>query len=782
MALNGGLGLGMTMSLQDLATGPLEKLSANFMKFDRVTDESLTKFTRLSGLMKTGMLAIGGAAVAAGAAAFGLAVRAQRFDQAMADAGIRMGASVEQMGALRAAALSTDAVMAGFSADQTALTLKAMAEEGYGAEASMQALMPTLHLARITGQDAAQTAGFLTDALSVFGLQARDAELATDKMVFAMQRFGITNKELAPLVSSVGAAAKLAGANLDDTLLTLGLIVQGSSDVGQAGMAARMAFMQMADENVRKKLSGVGISVTDASKRMRSMAAILTDLTGKTAKMTDAQRSQTIASIFGNRAAGGMNIVMEQLANGVEDGTGKILKGAAATKFLMEQMGGAGGMSKRMAEALQMSTLGGQMQAFGASVSTTLTQLGSLIAPVFRPLVETALLAAEAFRAIFPKTVPGLDGWVKQFEGVKLLFKGLIQLFTSGEMSGAVADDMLKAKNAGIMRFAIDVFLWVNRIKNFLSNMVDGFRDNMENLRPTFEILKAALGELGNVFGIVTGTADENRDAFGRAGAEGRSLGESISSGLNTAMRAATVAITFATAAVELLKTAWSALGPVVMAAGGILVGTMQAIYGVLTDDGSTAWKGFFDAAYTTITVIVDIMYWMIKAFTKSIDQIGRMIPGVGELGLTAAVEREQADVHATLGRLKTEGLNMAGINAPPVPGSQMIRTREGFGVPEFLARPDLGRVPNQFTPLVGSGASPPPASVGSHTLESTAAATRALLEQQNHILKTLAERQGGRDQTINVGTHIDGQKVAEAVARARADEAARSFSPVGGF
>ena len=72
-----------------------------------------------------------------------------------------------------------------------------------------------------------------------------------------------------------------------------------------------------------------------------------------------------------------------------------------------------------------------------------------------------------------------------------------MQLFEQGGFSGAVRDELNRAENRGLKDFLINVFLWVNRIRNFFSGIAAGFSAGIEAARPTLEAFMNALTRLG---------------------------------------------------------------------------------------------------------------------------------------------------------------------------------------------------------------------------------------------------------------------------------------------
>ncbi len=428
MALN-QLGLGFVFTAKDLASGVIGRVENALGGVEEKADEAAKKFAEGQTQMRNVGLAIAGAGIAIIGTAAALAVQAGQFEAAIAAAGARSGASAEEMARLHDAAFDASVTLAGFSAEEAALTLRQLAEEGNDATASMALLHPSLTLATITGRSAAEAAGFLSDTLGLFNLDSGDAALTVDKMAVAMRRFGIESGELQPAIFGVASAARLAGASMDDMLLAVGLAKTALPDVSQATRAVNVAMTQLADPATAAKLrSAFGVAVTEGG-RMRPLADILAEVSERTAGMSEAARAAALENVFGGRAAGGLTVILDQLASGVRDASGNMLTGAAAVRALREELGGATGTAEQMRDRM-LDTFPGQLQVLRASFSTMATALGELFIPVFKPIIR-AVSTFASYVAAFIGRIPApikkvIGGIILAIGGLLTVVGGII--------------------------------------------------------------------------------------------------------------------------------------------------------------------------------------------------------------------------------------------------------------------------------------------------------------------------------------------------------------------
>jgi len=504
MALN-QLGLGFVFTAKDLASGVIGRVGNALGGVEEKADEAAQKFVESQTQMRNVGLAIAGAGIAIIGTAAALAVQAGQFEAAIAAAGARSGASAEEMDRLHAAAFDASVTMAGFSAEEAALTLRQLAEEGNDAAASMALLHPSLTLATITGRSAADAAGFLSDTLGLFNLESGDAALTVDKMAVAMRRFGIESGELQPAIFGVASAARLAGASMDDMLLAVGLAKTALPDVSQATRAVNVAMQQLADPATAAKLRGAfGVAVTEGG-RMRPLADILAEVSEKTAGMSEAARAAALESVFGGRAAGGLTVILDQLSSGVRDASGNMLTGAAAVRALREELGGATGSAEQMRDRM-LDTLPGQLQVLRASFSTMATALGEMFIPVFKPIIRAISTFAShvaAFIGRIPAPIKKVIG------GIILAVGGLLTVvggFIAAKASIAIFLAGLKVAGvtlAGIVAAILPVIAVVAvlalaavGLKMAWERNLGGIRDFVERVWGRIRLLFQALSQL----------------------------------------------------------------------------------------------------------------------------------------------------------------------------------------------------------------------------------------------------------------------------------------------
>lgn len=95
------------------------------------------------------------------------------------------------------------------------------------------------------------------------------------------------------------------------------------------------------------------------------------------------------------------------------------------------------------------------------------------------------------------------------FGKVSLFFRSMVQLVRQGGFSGAVRDEVNRAENTGLKRFAIAIFRVGFRITRFFGGIRDGFSRTLATMAPTLRRVTSAFSSLGDAIGMVAGKGAE---------------------------------------------------------------------------------------------------------------------------------------------------------------------------------------------------------------------------------------------------------------------------------
>ena len=133
-----------------------------------------------------------------------------------------------------------------FSASEAAQGMQYMAMAGWKTQDMMDGLEGIMNLAAASGEDLASTSDIVTDALTAFGLSAKDSSHFSDILAAAssnantnVSMMGETFKYAAPVLGSLGYTA-------EDAALAIGLMANAGIKSSQAGTSLRGAITNLA--------------------------------------------------------------------------------------------------------------------------------------------------------------------------------------------------------------------------------------------------------------------------------------------------------------------------------------------------------------------------------------------------------------------------------------------------------------------------------------------------------------------------------------------------------
>jgi TP901 family phage tail tape measure protein len=315
------------------------------------------------------------------------------FDHQLSLIQTRGNITAEAMAGLRAQLMGEG--FAGKNLDNAAEAWARMTEETGNAQTAFDRLKPTMNLARVANIGNADAASMLADVMDQFGIAGEKAGATADKLAFGMGRFGIMGPEMQTVLAGTSSGAALLNASFDDTLVAVGLIKQKFPNIQKAAMAANLAMNQLSDPKVRQELKRIGVQVTDDEGKFRPLTTVLGDLSSKTAGWTDSQKASALAGIFNRRSAGGLNVIMEALAAGVQDASGKMVYGAEAAAALGAEMNNTNGVAADMSKSITNDYKGASDRMANAMDRLKKT-IGPAAQSVLRPFKEGATAAATA--------------------------------------------------------------------------------------------------------------------------------------------------------------------------------------------------------------------------------------------------------------------------------------------------------------------------------------------------------------------------------------------------
>lgn len=353
----------------------------------RLQQEAATTNTALSKIDVAGqkMEAVGNSIAGAGKKMMGVttviggvgvaAVKtAADFDSAMSQVAAVSGATGKDFDALRNKAREMGAKTK-FSATEAAEAMNYMAMAGWKTEDMLSGIEGIMNLAAASGEDLATTSDIVTDALTAFGLSAKDSGHFADILAAAssnantnVSMMGETFKYCAPIAGALGFSA-------EDTAEAIGLMANAGIKSSQAGTALRTIMNNLAgDVKISGKAIGdVTIATTNADGSMRDLSDILADCRSAFGNLTESEKAQAAESLVGKNAMSGFLALMNA-------GEGDIEKLSSAIE-------NCDGSAEKMAMTMQ-DNLAGQLTILKSQLQELAISFGDILMPAIRSIVS----------------------------------------------------------------------------------------------------------------------------------------------------------------------------------------------------------------------------------------------------------------------------------------------------------------------------------------------------------------------------------------------------------
>lgn len=411
-------------------------------KMTSAADKAGSIGTKLTLGVTTPIIGIGTAAVNAG----------NDFEAQMSRVSAIAGAYGDDLEKLRDLAIELGAETS-FSATESAEAMENLASAGFSTEEIIEAMPGMLDLAASSGEDLASSADIAASTLRGFQLEASEAGHVADVLAknaadtnAAIMDTGYAMKYIAPVAQSVGWS-------LEEVTAAIGVMADSGIKGEQAGTTLRGALTRLMKPTkaVKESMEILGVTFYDAQGKMKPLSTIVDELQKSTKNLTDEQRDNHLATIFGTEALSGMKILLasskeelDQMTDGLKKADGAAEKMADTmldnTKGSIEEMNGSletAGITiqKQLAPwitkgAKKVTELANEFSELDESTQGTILTIGG-IAAASGPVIK----GLSGVTGGIGKLVKGTGGLIKDLGKISSAKKAAETIGTIGEFS-----------------------------------------------------------------------------------------------------------------------------------------------------------------------------------------------------------------------------------------------------------------------------------------------------------------------------------------------------------
>lgn len=359
---------------------------ASLAKAGKSTEElagGLEKSGSKTGIVTKGITAAGLAVTAFGVASIKMAAD---FDEQMSTVQANSGATSAQLGQLREAALQAGASTV-YTASESAGAINDLAKAGMSVSDILSGgLTASLNLAAAGQMNVGDAAEYMSQALTMFHLSGKDATSTADALAAGADKAVGNVSDFGDALNNCGVMANSFGMNLQETVGVLGLFAQNGIVGAEAGTQLNSMLMRLAHPaaDAESTMKELGISTHDASGKFVGMSNLAGQLHDKLGKLTDQQRQEAEATIFGSYAIKGAGIIMDAGKSGVDKWTKAVSDSGFAAQQASNKTDNLKGDLKMLESATQsaMTKIGegaqGPLRKFAQGITDLITDFGNL--------------------------------------------------------------------------------------------------------------------------------------------------------------------------------------------------------------------------------------------------------------------------------------------------------------------------------------------------------------------------------------------------------------------
>ena len=376
---DGQVQIKVTMDSSSVQQGA-QKVNSSLSSIEKQTSSGLG-FGVLAGVGQTAFNMVANAVMGALNAIIDLVTAAAQFESQMSKVEAISGATSTAMDALEHKAREMGATTV-FSAKEAGQAMEYMAMAGWKATDMLNGIEGVMNLAAASGEDLAKVSDILTDAITAFGDEAKDAERYADVMASTSSNANTNVALLGETFKYVGATAGSLGYKIEDIALATGLMANAGIKGSMAGTALRSTISRMASptKQVKDAMEKLGISLTDSEGNMLSFRDVMLQMRSGFSNLSEVEQASTAKMLGGAYAMSGLLAVV----NATEEDFNK----------LADAIDNSAGSSADMANTMT-DNLEGSLKKFGSQAAEFGITLYEQIKGPLKEIIEFGTSALE---------------------------------------------------------------------------------------------------------------------------------------------------------------------------------------------------------------------------------------------------------------------------------------------------------------------------------------------------------------------------------------------------
>lgn len=319
------------------------------------------------------------------------------FESAMSRVQAISGATGDDLTALNKKAQELGATTA-FSASEVADGMTEMAKAGWNAGQIIDGMEGVLNAASASGENLANVSTIVADAITGFGMEAKEATKVADLLTQAANSGTIDINDLGESFKYIAPVASTMGFSIEEVTTAIAAMSKAGIKGSQAGTSLRTMLTRMVKptDQVAAAMGELDIKLTEQDGSFKSLNKITSEMREKFANMTDEQKAYYATILAGQEGMSGLLSILNLTQEEYDE--------------ISKSMDNANGIAKETADVM-LDNLKGQVTILKSSLEGLAIQLGEVILPYLKRFVEWVQNLVIKFQNLAPEQKEQIVKW-----------------------------------------------------------------------------------------------------------------------------------------------------------------------------------------------------------------------------------------------------------------------------------------------------------------------------------------------------------------------------------
>ena len=419
-----------------------------------------------------------------------------------------------------------------YSASEVAEAMSYMALAGWDAKQIYDGIPGVLALAAAANEDLATTSDIVTDAITAFGLEAKDVDEFVDALAVTMSSSNTSVAQLGEAFKYIGPVAGAAGYSIEDVSLALGLMANAGIKGTQAGTSLRNVVQRLVDpskeaaevmermgislsdseghmysldevmKQFRTQFAGLSIDLVDTEGNLREYEDIMAEIEQADLSVNQAEMLKNASILFGSRAMPG---VLALITSATDD-----YNELAQAIYGVKEGGENVGYAMEMQDE-QLDNFAGRVTLLKSRLDTVAATLGEKLVPFLDKVIAAVDDLIDWFKSLDEQEVENMATWLLVIAALSPVAKaistisGLVSTLTGtvipkaiticSKLTGTVIPSLISKLGLfgtlGIAALIIGLVALIatkgDEIQAFINKLVTWVKDKLQKLMDTLK-------------------------------------------------------------------------------------------------------------------------------------------------------------------------------------------------------------------------------------------------------------------------------------------------------